>query len=367
MPRGGALFQKGLCAFGFISGAAERAKEPGFAFKGHFQRKVESFIDGAKGFADSKRRVGGDLKRESLGAGHQFVGGKHLIHKADAKRILRGEDVAGEQDSEGCPATNKARKALGSAVACNHAKLHLRLAETCVFRRKTERAGHGKLTAAAKGEAADAGDGGLAEGFDGAKDGLAALREGFSLFGRESSNLANVGAGGEGARSSAGEQDGAYGVVGGEGAESGFQLSECGGVERIENAGPVERDLGQRRAEFDKKICGFHAEERVAGCTTPRTVATQQAMRAQKERATAFAVAPKVKSKPVKYRLSSGDKLRVNRQGFDVLGRSREGRLHRRVEPQQENASPGEQKQRTWVQIRSAAITVEVRVRHLKP
>ena len=113
--------------------------------------------------------------------------------------------------------------------------------------------------ATTEGEALDAGEDGFAQSFNAAQNGLALQREGLAFRGGEGGELGDICPCGEGAAARAGEQDDADFVVGGELGEGRIELGENHGVERVQDLGAVERDDGQRRAEFEAK--SLHARK----------------------------------------------------------------------------------------------------------
>ncbi len=119
----------------------------------------------------------------------------------------------------------QASETLGSAVAGDQAKLDFRLTHFCVLTGDAESAGEGEFAAAAESKSVDAGDNGLAAGFNGAQDSLSAQGEIASLDAVHLGELLNVGAGGKGLFSGTGEDGHANKIVRPDGVEDGLQFA----------------------------------------------------------------------------------------------------------------------------------------------
>ncbi len=258
LPGGGALFEEGCDAFGFVSGAAEMSEADGLAHEGQIEREIESFIDGAEGIGKSEGRVGGDLMGEGFGTGHEFGGGQDFIDEADAEGFLRGDDLAGEQQLERGAAAGEAGQSLGAAVSGQEAELDFGLAEAGSVCGKAEGAGHGEFASAAEGKAVDAGEDGLAAGFHVAEDGLAAEGEGLAFGGVEGGDLADVGAGGEGLVARAGEEDDTDGGVVHEVVDGEVDLGKEFSAEGVEDLSAVDGQGGEGRLEIEEDVIIKH-------------------------------------------------------------------------------------------------------------
>src|SRR5580658_2305585 len=225
---------------------------------------IETLVDRAQRLGNREWRIGGDFFGEKFGALHQLRGGDDFIDQANAMRLVCIDDRAGEKELQCGAAADQARQALRAAVAADHAELDLRLAETSVVGGDAQAAGHGQLAAASESKAMNAGDDRLAEGFDLAEDSLTAEGEFAALIGSERRQFANVGAGGEGAVPGAGDEDHANGAVGGQIVEHSIEFGEGRGVQRVEDFGAIKGDDRKRRTLFETKICGVHANKRLA-------------------------------------------------------------------------------------------------------
>ena len=270
-------------AFGFVGGAAEVAEADCLAEQSKIERQVDALIDGAQGFGDGERCVGGNFESQGLGARHQFGGGKDFINETDAEGLTRVDDGAGEQQFESRAAAHEAWQALRAAVAGHDAQLDLRLAEAGIVSGQAQGAGHGQLAASAQRKALDAGDDRLAEGLNAAKDLLPAKSKDAALFCGKRGQLADVGAGNKSPATGASEKNYANCVIGGQLLEGFGELGEGFGVEGVEDFGPVEGDDGQRRAFVEVKICKFHARERVAEEGMRRLVEEGGALNAERQ------------------------------------------------------------------------------------
>ena len=130
------------------------------------------------------------------------------IHESDAKRFLRVDHLARQQQLQRAPLADEPRQSLRAAVAWNEPELHLRLAELRGVGRDANVTRHRQLASAAEREAVDRGDGRLGRCLEAAEDFLAALRERLRRDGAVSLELGDVGAGDERA-SGSGENDAA--------------------------------------------------------------------------------------------------------------------------------------------------------------
>ena len=147
------------------------------------------------------------------------VSGDDFIDEADAEGFGGVDHGSGKDHFERGARADEAGKALGATVAGNKAELDLGLAEAGGRGGETQGAGHGQFAAAAKGEAVDAGDDGLAEGLDTAEDAVGAAGEEFAGSVVDFGEFADVCAGGEGFAASAAEKHHAHSVVDGESGE----------------------------------------------------------------------------------------------------------------------------------------------------
>ena len=141
-------------------------------------------------------------RRQQLGGGHD------AIHQPDAKRFLRVDHFAGEQQLQRAALADEARQPLRAAVAWHESELHLGLTELRGLRRDANVARHRELAAAAEREAIHGGDHRLGRRLEATKHVLAALRERLRRDRAVLLELGDVGAGDEGA-AGAGEDDAA--------------------------------------------------------------------------------------------------------------------------------------------------------------
>ena len=207
--------------------AQRRAEDGGFEGDGLIEREIGSTVDGVEHGSDGEWRLGGEDTGEFGGAGAEGVGTltgcdgfDNFIDQADAQGLGGVDDLAGEEEFEGCSATDQARQALRTAVAGDDAELDLGLAEARGRGGEAQGAGHGELAAAAEGEAVDDGENGLAEGLDAAEDALRAFGELLAGGGVDLGELGDVRAGGEGLAARAAQQDDAHRGVEGESGEA---------------------------------------------------------------------------------------------------------------------------------------------------
>ncbi len=261
---GRAFGKESLRAFGLVGGSTEMTEACGLALKSGFEGQVDALVHRAQGLGDGERRVGGDLESQRFGPLHQLAGGNHFIHEADAERFLCVNDRAGEEKLERGSAAHQTSQPLCTAVAADDTEFYFRLAKPRIVGSDTQGAGHGQLAPAAKGESPDAGNHGLAQGFNFAKDALAPQCECPALFGAKRSEFADVGSGGKGTVPRAGEQKNANIGIGGKFVQHRFQFGQGRGVESIQDFGPVDGDDGQGRAFFEADVRGVHANRRLA-------------------------------------------------------------------------------------------------------
>jgi len=186
-----------------------------------------------------------------VGARHQVGCWEDFFDEAEAEGFCGVDNGGGEHQAEGLAAADEAGEALGSAIARDEAEFDFGKAEAGFVAGEAEGAGEGELATAAEGDSVEAGDDGFAAALDLGEDLLAALRDGEAGGGVGGDEAADVGSGGEGTVSGAGEQDDADGGVGGEGGEGLFEVVEHGGVEGVQDVGAVEGDGGDGVGAFE--------------------------------------------------------------------------------------------------------------------
>ena len=200
MPGSGTFFEEGASAFAFVLGGAEAAEEGSFEGEGFIERPASSAVYGFDGRGEGEGWHRGEEFGQGLRSQCKFLSasGDNFVDEANAKGFRGVDDGAREDHFERGAGADEARQALGAAVSGDEAELDLGLAEARGGGGDAEGTGHGEFAAAAEGEAVDAGDDGLAEGFYVAEDAVSASGEEFSGSGVEVREFTDICAGREG-------------------------------------------------------------------------------------------------------------------------------------------------------------------------
>ena len=178
------------------------------------QRQLDPLDDCALRQPDRVRRLRQHLARQRLRLGVEPVARDDALHEAVAVGRLRVDRVAGEDHLHRDAGRDVPRQRLRAAGGRDVAEADLRQAEPRVFGGDAEVAAHRQLDPGAESEAVDGGDQDLVEREHEAPEvALAAGAAGLDVR-RRGAELADVGAGGEGAVARALEDDDAHvGVV----------------------------------------------------------------------------------------------------------------------------------------------------------
>jgi hypothetical protein len=256
-PGGGALFEEGLCAFGFVLSSAELTEEVGFEAEGGVHGEIGSATDGFETGGDGERGLGGDGLGELPASGEEVFGRYDFIDEANAERLGGIDDLAGDEEFEGGGGADDAGEALRTSIAGEQAELDFGLAEAGLVTGDAEVTGEGELAASTKSEAIDESDDGFAAGLDEVKDGLSTEGFLFPCGAVQGDEFVDVGSGGEGFVSCSGDKDDANGRVVGEGVEGGFEFVEDLRVQSVEDLWSVESDGGDVAGDLAEK--GFKA------------------------------------------------------------------------------------------------------------
>src|SRR5690606_17574701 len=158
------------------------------------ERDLEAAVDRLDDVLRGDRRLGGELRGQRAGLGHQAGGGHDAVDEADPQRLLGGDVPSGEQQLERDALAYQPRQALRRGIARNDAEIDLRLADARGFGGEPDRARHRQLAAAAQRVAVDRGDHGFSHVLDEIEDVLPARRVLLAARGPLRGELVDVGA-----------------------------------------------------------------------------------------------------------------------------------------------------------------------------